>query len=85
MIYTHVLNRAGAGVSAVPPTPSEAAPPLLAGELGCSFRPLTSTGVAGSFPAQRLARAQVASSKFDIPARELGYGFRSLCSPHSVP
>jgi hypothetical protein len=72
-------------VSAVPPTLSDAAPLLLAGELSCRFRPLTSRALETSFLAQRLAPVEDATAQSGFPAGELGCDFRSLCFPHSVP
>ena len=85
MIYAHVLSQPEAAVFAVPPTLSNAASLLLAGELGCRFRPLTSLALEASFPAQRLARVEDAMAQSGFFAGELGCDFRSLRSPHSVP
>ena len=70
-------------MSAVPPTLFEAAPLLLAGEVGCSFRPLTLRVVEDSFSPEHFSHLRVAIRCAHFPAGELGCNLSSLCSPSS--
>jgi hypothetical protein len=72
-------------VFAAPPTRSEAATLLLAGQLGRRLCSLTPRPAETEFHSQRPRPQADECASSASAVGELGYDFRHLCSPNSVP